>query len=86
MMKTNQKTRRLWLYKAAVLICLCLACILAPFVGGKRVEAKAYNGYGDIIKVHSYDVVATISKDRTVQVVETFEIEFLTYGLTMFYR
>ena len=86
MMKTNQKTRRLWLYKAAVLICLCLVCMLAPFVGGKRVEAKAYNGYGDIIKVHSYDVVATISKDRTVQVVETFEIEFLAYGLTMFYR
>lgn len=86
-MKNYVKTRRLWLCKAVFLVCICLACILAPFFSGNRVQAKAYNsGYGDVIKVHSYDVVADISKDRKVKMVETFEIEFLAYNLSMFYR
>lgn len=49
-------------------------------------QAKAESRYGDTLKVHSYDVVVNISQDRKVRVVETFEIEFLRYGLTMFYR
>lgn len=49
-------------------------------------QAKAESRYGDTLKVHSYDVVVNISKDRKVRVVETFEIEFLRYGLKMFYR
>lgn len=83
MMKTYiREKKRLWrLFQAAFLVILAIFLLIPT--PEKRVSA--YTSY-DVIKIHSYDVKAEIAKDRKVRVVETFEVEFLASGLTMFYR
>ena len=44
------------------------------------------SAFGDKIEVQSYEVDLTVRPDRKVEIKENIRVEFLTSGLTMFYR
>ena len=41
---------------------------------------------GDLIEIERYDVKMKVFEDRQIAVTENITVEFLGYGLTMFYR
>ncbi len=74
--------------KLLITLCFALCLFLFPFgvftqKGGDRVEASAS---GDVIKIHSFHADLTVQTDRKVRVKERITVEFLGYGLSMFYR
>ena len=87
-MKTIQYNVRRLLVKAALILFLVLSLILPPFFvnGQGRYATKANADSGDYIKIHQFTAHYTIHSDRTVEVEEHIKVEFLEYGLTMFYR
>ena len=92
MMKTVFKTKRLSLFRKAVLalftLLFALACISPAIFQNDRgryaftASAASY----DNIKIQRYHTDVTVNKDRTVEIKEQITVEFLVRGLTMFYR
>ena len=80
------KKRRL-VFKAALFLLTLFCLLIFPFIGG-RVEANTVqaSAYGDLIKIQSYHVDLTVNTDRKVEIKEKIRVEFLSSGLTMFYR
>lgn len=86
-MKRNVQKKRLWLHKVAFLILILLCAIFNVFAPARAKTVRADFWYDDpVIKVHRYDVDVTVNKDRTVRMVETFDVEFLSSEVSMFYR
>ena len=91
-MKTIRKTKRLSLLRKAVLalftLLFALACILPAIFKNERgrYAFTASAASDDVIKIERYHVDVTVNKDRTVVVKERITVQFLTSGLTMFYR
>ncbi len=49
-------------------------------------SVSAYAASGDLIKIHKYALNMTVEKDRKIKVKEYVTVEFLSSGLSMFYR
>ena len=76
--------------KKRFIACICTLVILlvSLFLPLKQstLTASAQVRYNDYIHIQKYDVDMTINEDRTVQVKERINVEFLKKGLTTFYR
>lgn len=86
-MKTTIKKR---VYHALLCLIAVLALLL-PFGlnftnGGGRYAITASADDDPVIAVHKYDVHMTVRGDRKIDVRENITVEFLDYGLSMFYR
>ena len=89
-----QNKKRLSLF-LKVVFCLffgVLLCLASMGTGknqtvSKNVSASAspYFSY-DVIKIHAFETEMTVMENRKVVVKERITVEFLGYGLTMFYR
>ena len=86
MMKLTYKTTRRLTIKAAMflltLVCLFASVILPNEQGRYEVNAASR----DVIAIKKLQADYTVNTDRTVDVVETIRVEFLSNGLTMFYH
>ena len=74
--------QRLWTALTLVISFLFLLPVFFTMPSPKRAVAEA----DDLIAIHAYDVEMWIEEDRQVSVHERVTVEFLEYGLTMFYR
>ncbi len=85
-MKLIKKKHKRAAFFAALLsfiLLLFLPVLAKTDVGQGSVRASAA---GDYIAVHRYDVTMTVCENREILVNEKIDVEFLTSGLTMFYR
>ncbi|MBQ4052861.1 MAG: hypothetical protein IJD33_00825, partial [Clostridia bacterium] len=84
-MKRICTTKRLSVWKAAVILLLALVCALFAFGAPKKHTASAYDNY-DVMEIQKYHTDITVQKDRRVVVKESITVKFLAHGLSMFYR
>lgn len=69
----------------ALLFAILLVFVAALFGGAPKTEKAAAYG-SPSLKCYEYDVEITVNADRTLNVRERIDVEFLKSGFTMFYK
>lgn len=83
-MKSVLKLWRQRLCKALALVIFFL--LILPICVSGVLDKKVAHAAQDNLAIHAYDVEMRIGEDRQVRVHERITVEFLSSGLTMFYR
>lgn len=68
----------------SVAIVSCLLTIVGVVFSGKTVQADALSSPS--LKCYNYGVEMIVKEDRSIQVKESIDVEFLKTGFTMFYK